>query len=85
MCNGCAADAQRPRSITTDVVEANKDRCANDAAPNLPQNPTDAPPPPPARILRKIVAEWSVIGHGISRKDIPIMARLAKARHWSKQ
>jgi len=26
-----------------------------------------------------------VISHGISGKDIPIMARLAKARHWSKQ
>jgi hypothetical protein len=27
----------------------------------------------------------SVIGHGIVGKDIPIMARLVKARHWSKQ
>jgi hypothetical protein len=27
----------------------------------------------------------SVIGHGIGGKDIPIMARLAKARRWSKQ
>jgi hypothetical protein len=27
----------------------------------------------------------SVIGHGIVGKDIPIMARLAKARRWSKQ
>ena len=27
----------------------------------------------------------SVIGHGIVRKDIPIMARLAKARRWSKR
>ena len=26
-----------------------------------------------------------VIGHGIGGKDIPIMARLAKARRWSKQ
>ena len=26
-----------------------------------------------------------VIGHGIVGKDIPIMARLAKARRWSKQ
>jgi hypothetical protein len=26
----------------------------------------------------------SVIGHGIVGKDIPIMARLAKARRWSK-
>ena len=25
------------------------------------------------------------IGHGIGRKDIPIMARLAKARRWSKR
>ena len=27
----------------------------------------------------------SVIGHGIGGKYIPIMARLAKARRWSKQ
>jgi hypothetical protein len=27
----------------------------------------------------------TVIGHGIVRKDIPIMARLAKARRWSKR
>jgi len=27
----------------------------------------------------------SVIGYGIGGKDIPIMARLAKARRWSKQ
>ncbi len=27
----------------------------------------------------------SVIGHGIGGKDIPIMARLAKARNWSKR
>ena len=27
----------------------------------------------------------SVIGHGIVGKDIPIMARLAKARRWSKR
>jgi hypothetical protein len=26
-----------------------------------------------------------VIGHGIIGKDIPIMARLAKARRWSKR
>jgi hypothetical protein len=26
-----------------------------------------------------------VIGHGIVGKDIPIMARLAKARRWSKR
>ena len=26
-----------------------------------------------------------VIGHGIGGKYIPIMARLAKARHWSKR
>ena len=26
----------------------------------------------------------AVIGHGIVGKDIPIMARLAKARRWSK-
>jgi hypothetical protein len=29
---------------------------------------------------------WNlVIGHGIVGKDIPIMARLAEARHWSKR
>jgi hypothetical protein len=27
----------------------------------------------------------TVIGHGIGGKYIPIMARLAKARHWSKR
>jgi hypothetical protein len=27
----------------------------------------------------------TVIGHGIFGKDIPIMARLAKARRWSKR
>jgi len=27
----------------------------------------------------------SNIGHGIGGKDIPIMAHLAKARHWSKR
>ena len=27
----------------------------------------------------------NVIGHGIGGKDILIMARLAKARHWSKR
>jgi len=27
----------------------------------------------------------SVIGHGIVGEDIPIMARLAKARRWSKR
>jgi hypothetical protein len=31
----------------------------------------------------KIIA--AVIGHGIVGKDIPIMARLAKARRWSKR
>ena len=29
----CAVDAQRMHSVTTAVVEAKKDRCANDAAP----------------------------------------------------
>ena len=29
--------------------------------------------------------EYSVIGHGIVGKDIPIMARLAGARRWSKR
>jgi hypothetical protein len=35
-------------------------------------------------LIASVVGE-SVIGHGIGRKDIPIMARLAKARHWSKR
>jgi hypothetical protein len=29
--------------------------------------------------------DTSVIGHGIVGEDIPIMARLAKARRWSKR
>jgi hypothetical protein len=29
--------------------------------------------------------EGSVIGHGIVGKDVPIMARLVKARRWSKR
>ena len=38
MRSGCAADAQRARSVTTAVVEAKKDRCAYDAAPKFPQD-----------------------------------------------
>jgi hypothetical protein len=57
MRSGCTADAQWARSVTTAVVEAKKDRCANDAAPKLPEDSADAPPPPPARILREIGAK----------------------------
>jgi hypothetical protein len=35
-------------------------------------------------LIASVVGE-SVIGHGIVGKDIPIMVRLAKARHWSMQ
>ena len=35
-------------------------------------------------LIASVVGE-SVIGHGIGGKYIPIMARLAKARRWSKQ
>ena len=35
-------------------------------------------------LIASVVGE-SVIGHGIIGKDIPIMARLAKARRWSKR
>ena len=35
-------------------------------------------------LIGSVVGE-SVIGHGIVGKDIPIMARLAKARRWSKR
>ena len=35
-------------------------------------------------LIASVVGE-SVIGHGIVRKDIPIIARLAKARRWSKR
>jgi hypothetical protein len=35
-------------------------------------------------LIASVVGE-SVIGHGIVGKDIPIMARLAEARRWSKQ
>jgi hypothetical protein len=35
-------------------------------------------------LIASVVGE-SVIGHGIGGKDIPIRARLAKARRWSKQ
>ena len=35
--------------------------------------------------LAFLPALLTVIGHGIAGKDIPIMARLAKARRWSKQ
>jgi hypothetical protein len=34
-------------------------------------------------LIASVVGE-SVIGHGIGGKYIPIMARLAKARRWSK-
>jgi hypothetical protein len=54
MRSGCAAGAQRARSVTTAVVEAEKDRCANDAAPKSPQDSADAPPPPLARNLCEI-------------------------------
>ncbi len=32
-----------------------------------------------------VMLEITVICHGIGGKDIPIMARLAKARRWSKR
>jgi hypothetical protein len=35
-------------------------------------------------LIASVMGE-SVIGHGIVGKDIPIMARLAKARRWSKR
>ena len=35
-------------------------------------------------LIASVVGE-SVIGHGIVGKDIPIMARLAEARRWSKR
>ena len=35
-------------------------------------------------LIASVVGEC-VIGHGIVGKDIPIMARLAKARRWSKR
>ncbi len=35
-------------------------------------------------LIASVVGE-SVIGHGIGGTDFPIMARLAKARCWSKQ
>jgi len=35
-------------------------------------------------LIASVVGE-SVIGHGIGGKHIPIMARLAKARRWSKR
>ena len=37
-------DAQRERSVTTAVVEAKKDRCANDGALKSPEDSADAPP-----------------------------------------
>jgi hypothetical protein len=36
-------------------------------------------------MLARQIASLSVIGHGIVGKDIPIMARLAEARRWSKR
>ena len=44
MRSACAAHAQRARSVTTAVVEAKKDRCANDGAPKSPEDSADAPP-----------------------------------------
>jgi hypothetical protein len=41
MRSGCAADAQRARSVMTAVVEAKKDRCAYDAAPKSPEDSAD--------------------------------------------
>ena len=38
MRSGCAADAQQARSVTTAVVEAKKDKCANDAPPKSPED-----------------------------------------------
>ncbi len=35
-------------------------------------------------LIASVMGE-SVIGHGIGGKDIPIMARLAEARRWSKR
>jgi len=35
-------------------------------------------------LIASVVGE-SVIGHGLGGKYIPIMARLAKARRWSKR
>jgi len=35
-------------------------------------------------LIASVVGE-SVIGHGIVGRDIPIMARLAEARRWSKR
>jgi hypothetical protein len=35
-------------------------------------------------LIASVVGE-SVIGHGIVRKDIPIMAHLARATRWSKR
>jgi hypothetical protein len=46
MRSGCTVGVKR----YTAVVEAKKDRCANDGAPKLPEDSADAPPPPPARI-----------------------------------
>ncbi len=36
-------------------------------------------------VLNVIKSSTTVVGHGIGGKDIPIMARLAKARRWSKR
>jgi hypothetical protein len=40
---GCAVDAQQARSVTTALVEAKKDRCANDAAQKRPKIPLVPP------------------------------------------
>ena len=42
--SGSAVEAQWKRSVTTAVVEAKKDRCANDGAPKSPEDSADAPP-----------------------------------------
>ena len=44
-----------------------------------------SPPGPPEDWNPKVNSSRGVIGHGIVGKDIPIMARLAEARRWSKQ
>jgi hypothetical protein len=53
----CAADAQQERSVKTAVVEAKKDRCANDGAPKSPEDSADAPPPHLQEFLREIGAK----------------------------
>jgi hypothetical protein len=59
MRSGCAADAHRARSVMTAVVEAIKDRCANDAPPKSPEDSTNAPPPH----LREFLPEIGTMVH----------------------